>query len=758
MQAEIIVSGIVQGVGFRPFVYRTAVNLGLRGFVRNRSDASVQVVVEGPAEKLREFVCRLKDEKPPLARIHDLTVVERGSAESFQRFEILGSSETSQLQGSTVPPDVSICESCIKELREPSNRRFEYFFITCTDCGPRFTIIERLPYDRKNTTMSAFEACPRCERDYRDPLDRRFHAQTVACPDCGPKAELFNSTGEAVEAENPIVEAGILLEEGSIVAVKGNGGFHIAASTTRDEPIARLRQTKSRREKPFAVMARDLETARTFAEVSAVEAELLTSYMKPILLLTKSPSYHLSPLISPGLHNVGVMLPYTGLHLMLFDQVREPAFVMTSANAPGEPIIARNEDAFKRMASYVDYFLVHNREVAHRCDDSVIRLVAGEEAIIRRSRGYAPAPITLGLTARRTVLALGGDLNVTTCVLMKDKAFLSQHIGDIERLETLQFLESAARHLLELTRANVEVIACDLHPGFLGSRLAERLGEEWNCPVVKVQHHHAHALSLMAEHSLDELVAVACDGVGYGADGEIWGGEVLFSDAQGYRRLSHLEYHPMVGGDLAARYPLRMAASMLRVEPRVNEWLMDEAEHLPHRSAEAQVILRGLKLGRWPLTSSCGRVLDAVSALLGVCYERTYEGEPAMKLESVARGGHDTLRLRPDIRIRDGLILTEPLAMRIFEERRRLSARDLAYSAEEYLARSLAEVAIDEASNLGCKTVGFTGGVAYNEHFVGVIRSMTEKAGMRFVTNRLVPRGDGGVSFGQAVAAAFTSR
>jgi len=756
LQAEILVSGIVQGVGFRPFVYRTAVSLGLRGYVRNRSDASVQILIEGTAGDVREFVRRLKSEKPPLARIHNLTVIEKELADSFQRFEILGSSEASQLQGSTIPPDVSICDPCIKELRERGNRRFGYFFITCTDCGPRFTIIERLPYDRGNTTMSVFEPCPCCGRDYRDPVDRRFHAQTVACPECGPKARLLDAEGELVNVENPIVQAGILLAEGMIVAVKGNGGFHIAASTTEDEPIARLRQTKSRRAKPFAIMAKDLETVKTFAEVSPAEAELLTSYIKPILLLRKSRGYCLSTLISPGLHNVGVMLPYTGLHLLLFDAVKEPAFVMTSANAPGEPIIARNEEAVRMMGSYVDYFLVHNREVAHRCDDSVVRMVAGEEAPIRRSRGYAPAPIALGFRAKKTILALGGELNVTSCILIEDRAFLSQHIGDIERLETLEFLENAARHLVHLTKAKVGIVACDLHPGFFTSRLADRLAEELGCPVIRVQHHHAHALSLMAEHCLNKLVAVVCDGVGYGADGQVWGGEVLFCDVQGYRRVGHLEYHPMVGGDLTARYPLRMAASMLRKHADLHGWLVSQADHLPHRRVEAEVILRGLRKGRWPLASSCGRVLDAVSALLGVCYERTYEGEPAMKLESTAIEGHDILGLEPALRA--GVVETEPLVAGIFDNRRRYETRDLAYSAEEYLARGLVELAVEQATELECRTIGFTGGVAYNEHFVNVLRAVTEAAGMRLVTNQVVPRGDGGVSLGQAFAAALGAR
>ena len=393
MRAEIKVSGIVQGVGFRPFVYRTAVENALTGYVRNRGDAFVEIIVEGKDESVKAFLRDLRHKKPPLARIHHIKTKFSEGKNEFDRFVILRSSSEVEFSGSVIPQDVSICEACLRELRDSKDKRHDYFFITCTDCGPRYTIIERLPYDRPHTTMKQFKMCPFCQREYADPANRRFHAQTVACPKCGPKASLADRKGKVVSSKDPIREAGKLLEEGNVLAIKGYGGFHVATATTRDEPIIRLRAVKHRSQKPFAIMARDLKTIKSFSQVSEREAELLTSYVKPIVLLRKSSDYYLSDLIAPSLHNVGVMLPYTGLHYMLFDRVREPAFVMTSANPPNEPIVTDNGEAVKKLGNVVDYFLFHDRLIAQRCDDSVVRVHGKDVSFIRRSRGYAPEPI-----------------------------------------------------------------------------------------------------------------------------------------------------------------------------------------------------------------------------------------------------------------------------------------------------------------------------------------------------------------------------
>lgn len=753
MHAEIKVSGIVQGVGFRPFIYRIAVKNELVGYVRNRGDAVVEIVVEGKKNNVRQFLKDLRDKKPPLARIYDLTTNYSEDEGNFEKFTIVKSSEEVELSGSVIPPDVSICNECLEELRDPKNQRYDYFFITCTNCGPRYTIIRKLPYDRLNTTMQDFQMCDFCSGEYKDPLNRRFHAQTVACPKCGPKAYLATNVGESIECEDPIREAGRLLEEGYIVAIKGNGGFHVATATTRSEPIARLRKVKHRTQKPFAIMAPNLETVKSFAEVSPREAELLTSYLKPIVLLKKRDGYYLSELISPGLNNVGVMLPYTGLHAMLFDKVKEPAFVMTSANPPNEPIVTENAEAIKKLGSVVDFFLFHNRTIAHRCDDSVVRFHGEDPSIIRRSRGYAPEPIHLKLLANKCALGVGAELNVTSCLLLHNKAFVSQHIGDVENLETLLFLKNSIEHLTKLTNSKVEVIACDLHPKFTTTKLAQDLGKKLECPVVQVQHNHAHIASLMGEWNINEMVGIACDGFGYGSDGTAWGGEILYCNQEGFQRLGHLEEQTMVGGDLATLHPLRMVAGILHGEAEVEEWLLSNSDRFPHGKREVEVIFKQLENGLAPKTTSCGRLLDAVSAILGICYERTYEGEPAMKLESVALKGKDMLNLTP--RLKGNIIDTTFLVHEIFNQRGKYPVADLACSAQSYLARGLAQLAVEEAERLNVNHIGFSGGVAYNEHITATIRRIVEGNGFKFFVHNRLPPGDGGISFGQAVVAGF---
>jgi hydrogenase maturation protein HypF len=756
LRVKIEVTGIVQGVGFRPFVYRIAIKNGLKGYIMNRGDAGVEILVEGEEKNIKDFMQDLREKKPPLAQIHDIIAKKVGGKEKCQKFMILESSDKAELSGSVVPPDIAICNECLKELRDPKDPRNEYFFITCTDCGPRFTIIEKLPYDRENTTMRDFPMCSFCSKEYADPSNRRFHAQTVACPQCGPKVYLTTRGGEIIRVHDPVQEAGKLLSEGFIVAVKGYGGFHVAASTIKDEPLIRLRKVKHRRQKPFAIMARSLDAIRTFAEVNREEEELLVSYTRPIVLLNKSENYYLSDLIAPGLHNIGVMLPYTGLHYMFFDKVEDPAFVMTSANPPNQPIIKEDEEALKTLGNTVDYFLFHNRRIAHRCDDSVVRLHSKSTVFLRRSRGYAPAPIILKEMAKRCVLGLGGELNNTTCVLLGNKAFVSQHIGDVENIETKNFLENAARHLIRLTNSKVEAIACDLHPKFTTTRLAQELTEENNLQLIQVQHHYAHIAALMAEHDVGEIVGICCDGYGYGADGGAWGGEILFCthESPDFKRLAHLAKQPLVGGDLAARYPLRVAAGMLHKKVNIKDWLMQNKQHFPHGENEVQIILHQLEKGRNIIeTTSCGRVLDAVSAVLGICYERTYEGEPAMKLESTALKGKDVLKLDPVIK--NDMLDTTHLLLEIFENKEKYRAADLAHSAHAYLAKGLATIAVEKALENDVKTIGFSGGAACNEILVSYMRKAAKEIGFRFLVHEVVPPGDGGLSFGQAIVGGF---
>ena len=757
MRAKLKISGIVQGVGFRPFIYRIAVKNGLAGYVRNRGDAGVEVLVEGEEEKIRRLVHDLTEQPPPLAQIEKISRTELSGKNEYEHFTIFKSSQDAETSGSIIPPDIAICNQCLKELRDPKDPRFDYFFITCTDCGPRFTIIEHLPYDRENTTMREFPLCGFCQQEYEDPLNRRFHAQTVACPTCGPEACLTTSTGEVIQTKDPVRMAGKLVSEGNILAVKGYGGFHIASSTMLEQPLLRLRTTKHRQEKPFAIMAKSLQAAKGFAEVGSKERDLLTSPARPIVLLNKSPSYNLTPLVAPHLHNIGVMLPYTGLHYMLFDQISDAAFVMTSANPPNQPIVKDNEPALKILGDTVDYFLFHNRKIAHRCDDSVMRVHGNRQVFLRRSRGYAPAPIRLKQKSKRCVVGLGGELNNTSCVLLEDKAFISQHIGDVENIETQGFLQEATSHLQRLTNCQAEIVACDLHPKFNTTLLAKEMAQADGLGLVQVQHHHAHSAALMAEHGLDEIMAVTCDGYGYGSDGGAWGGEVLFCTCESavFRRLGHLESQPLLGGDLASRYPIRLAAGMLqKAGVNVENWLIQNSSHLPHGKPEAKLILEQLKKTNGVQTTSCGRVLDAVTAVLGVCFERSYEGEPAMKLESTALAGKDVLRLKP---ILQGNVLdTTSLMREIYRSLGRVSAASLAYSAHAYLAKGLATLAIQAANAEGVKNVGFSGGAACNQILAQLMRETVEASGLKFFVHSAVPAGDGGVSFGQAVVAGFS--
>lgn len=754
MRIKLRVKGIVQGVGFRPFIYRIAVKNDLKGFVRNRGDAGVEILLEGKKDDIKKFMGNLREKKPPLARIHQLVTTSLKEEEKNETFKILKSNKRRSSSGSVVPPDVSICEECLKELRDPHDPRYDYFFITCTNCGPRYTVIENLPYDRDTTTMRHFPMCISCRREYTDPSDRRFHAQTVACSNCGPEVYLTTNKGERIEIKDPVREGGRLLSEGFILAIKGYGGFHLASATTQDKPLKKLRREKHRRQKPFAIMAPNLKTTRSFAEVSKKEAQLLTSFRRPIVLLNKGEGYYLSNLIAPKLHNIGVMLPYTGLHYMLFDEVEDPAFVMTSANPPNQPIIKENSTALEKLGSIVDYFLFHDREIAYRCDDSVARVHNNQHiSLIRRSRGYAPTPINLHIPTRKCALGLGGEQNVVSCILDKKKGFLSSHIGDVTNIETMNFLEKTTKHLIDLTNSDIEIISCDLHPKFSTTILASKLAEEFNCPVLRVQHHHAHVAGLRIENGLNEIIGIICDGYGYGPNDEAWGGEIMYSNPQNQVRIGHLEEQPMPGGDLATRYPIRMAAGILQKTIEIEDWLISKSSLLPYGRQEANLILDQLKKGVKFKTSSCGRILDAVSALLGICYERTYEGEPAMKLEAIAKGGEDILNLKP--RINGDIINTTDMVVNVFQNVKRFKSRDLAFSAQNYMAKSLGELAVKKASELNVANIGFSGGVAYNEHIAVTLQEIVERNDLNFFVHQQAPAGDGGVSFGQATMAGF---
>ncbi len=762
--AEIAVTGIVQGVGFRPFVYRLATRLGLVGFVRNMGDAGVQIIVAGEKKTIEAFIKSLRSEKPPLSRIDGIKVFWGSAEEEFSSFSVLPSERSSLGLPSVIPPDLALCEDCKREMLDKKDRRYFYPFITCVNCGPRFTIIEELPYDRHRTSMKDFPLCTDCSREYKDPADRRYHAEPTACPVCGPHMDLCNPSGEILQIADPLIEAARLLDEGKIIAIKGVGGFHIATSAIDDGAIMRLRDLFKRPQQPFAVMSRDLETTKKFADVSEAEAGLLTSYRRPIMVLQRSTEYNLSEFIGPGLDSVGVMLPYSGIHHLILAAGRESAYVMTSANVSGLPMIVSNAEAMVKLQDKVDYFLLHDRNIVNRCDDSVVKVINDKPAFLRRSRGYVPEPLKLGFRSDSNVLGLGGDLNVTVSVLLGDRCFISQHIGNTTKVETLDYMQSATDQMLHLLGVNrVDVVAHDMHPDYSTSRIAARVAGKLNAKTFPAQHHHAHLCALMAEHGLDEMVGIAADGVGYGPDGKAWGGEVMVTDFSSFEHVGGLKRQPMPGGDLAAIYPARMVAGMLwgQLErPAIARVLGEYCGGGFKRGArERGVVLSQLERNiNVSQSSGCGRVLDAVSCLLGICSERTYEGEPAIKLEAAATTGDaESVRLETAVERVDGkpTMDTSKLLIEVLSLlRRRVPRRHIAAAAQSAVARGLASIATEAASSRGVEAIGASGGVLYNRAISGHMQRAVEGAGMSFFRHEILPAGDGCISVGQAAIAA----
>ena len=745
----IYVKGIVQGVGFRPFVYRLAKGLGLKGYVKNLGDAGVKIVIDGEKKSIEKFIRDLKEKAPPVSNVSDVDIREI-DAEFENDFIILESDLSKESEFSLIPPDIGICEDCKRELLDPRNRRYLHFFITCTNCGPRFTTIYSLPYDRERTSMRDFEMCKRCKNEYTDPMDRRFHAQTIACNNCGPQVFLSDGKKILLKGIEAVNRASELLGEDKIIAVKGYGGFHIACSAENDEMVLKLRELLGRKQQPFAIMVRDLESLRKIVEFDERAEELLKSYVRPIVILKRKENA-VSQYVAPGLHTLGVMLPYSALHLLLFRKNRLKALVMTSANKPGYPMIIDEKDAFEKLKGIVDYFLFHNRKIAQRCDDSVISFVGGKETKFRRSRGFVPLPVEVKYTGDKTILSTGADTDVTFCILKKGKAFLSQHIGDTSKHETMDFFKESLQHFIDLFDFDVNAIASDLHPKFSTTLFAKEYSESRGIPHIKVQHHHAHMASLMAEHNMDEMVCITADGFGYGIDGTAWGGEVLYGDFNDFKRLAHLETQPMVGGDLATLYPLRMAAGIVKNE-EIYDFLMSRKDKFPHGEKEIEIIFKQLKSKNYQITTSCGRILDAAAAILDICHKRTYEGEPARKLEATGIGGRYVIDL--DLEIKGNILRTSPLLEEIFECRDKFSKKDLAYSVEEYIARGFAELAVKIAETEGAKYIGFSGGCAYNDHILSGIKKIVEERGFIFLQHEKVPPGDGGISLGQALIVA----
>ncbi|BDH78776.1 MAG TPA: carbamoyltransferase HypF [Methanothermobacter sp.] len=759
-RAHIFVQGIVQGVGFRPTVYRLANDFELKGYVRNLGNI-VEIVVEGEKETIRRFISDLKSKRPPISKISNIEVGwDEINHFSFTSFEIRGSS--SKFKGtSVIPADVATCEACLSDMNNPKDRRYLYPFTACTDCGPRFTVIEKIPYDRERTSMRDFPLCEECQKEYENPADRRYHAEATCCPICGPKLSLYDD--EPIHVDDPLKEASKILDEGYIVAIKGIGGTHLACDATNEETVKRLRDRLGRPYQPFACMSPDIETIKSFAIVSAEEEKVLMSRRRPIVILKKSDGYDLAPSVAPGLHNIGIMLPYSGIHHMLFKYARRPAYVMTSANKPGEPMIIKNKEILRKLKGVADYFLIHNRRIVNRCDDSVVRFRGNEMAFIRRSRGYTPEPYDLSsLSSDSNIVALGPEIDVTFAVLNHGECYLSQYIGNTTKYETTRFLEDALKYLMRITGTEeVDAVACDLHPRFFTTRLAEELSREYSAPLFKVQHHHAHATALAVDYGVDELVCIAADGVGYGDDGTAWGGEILYCFDDQYKRLGSLAPQKMPGGDLCTIYPARMLFSILGgyyALDYLEELFKEEyGEYFPHGEKEIELVRRQLERDiNVGITTSTGRILDSVATALHICSRRTYEGECAMKLESAAYKSSNSLDIPYRIDKYKGryVLDTTDLLLKVMELKNAGERIvDIAAAAQRSLSMGLAEMAVRAAEDVGTDIIGGSGGVFYNEAISLTIKDYVEEMGYRFIQHKSSCAGDGSVSLGQAVIA-----
>lgn len=734
LRRRLFVQGIVQGVGFRPWIHQLARKYALTGYVLN-STLGVTIEIEGPEEAQQAFLSDFRDSPPPQAVVDHLQEEVLESA-GFQSFEIRESRwEAGEFV--LVPPDIATCDACLADFRDPKNRRYGYPFTNCTHCGPRYSIIQDIPYDRRFTTMSEFRMCAACEAEYHDPADRRFHAQPNACPECGPWVELRDHSRLLSERGSAIRQTRLLLEQGRIVAIKGLGGFHLACLATEDASVRLLRERKRRSDKPFAVMARDVDSAAKFCELTEQDRVALLSARRPIVLTRRRIGAGLSPLLAPGLMQVGVMLPYTPLHYLLFDEAQYDALVMTSGNLSEEPIACRNEDTAGVLNPLADYFLIHNRRIQIRVDDSVVRPFEGRERTLRRSRGFAPHPINLGRPVNQ-ILAVGGELKNVFCLTKDHYAVLSQHIGDLENLETLHVFEETLEHMKRFFRVEPQAVAYDLHPRYLSTRFA--LGLE-GIRKFGIQHHHAHVAACMAENHLEgKVIGIALDGTGYGADGKIWGGEFLIADYLGFERFSHFRYVPLAGGDAAVREPWRSALAYAD-DAGVADGLQVDAGK--------RKIVRQMIAGRVNTieTSSCGRLFDAVSALLGVRLEANYEGQAAMELEAIAVDSDAFYTFD----LSGGEIDFRETIRNLIKDRNQPDIAAGRFHAT--LAQVILKVAQQIRADRGLNRVCLSGGSFQNFLLLSKAVKLLRDSRFEVYLHAQAPPNDGGISLGQAACA-----
>lgn len=742
---KVEIKGAVQGVGFRPFVYRKAKEIGLKGYVVN-SSRGVYIEVEGEEKSLYRFLNSIRDEKPPRAFIQSFiyTLLE---PIGYGDFEIRESREEGE-KIVLILPDIATCEECKKETLNPNERRYRYPFTNCTNCGPRFTIIESLPYDRPNTSMKIFEMCENCRREYENPVDRRFHAQPIACPVCGPNIYLTDREGRLLlSGDEALREVEKLIKNGKILAIKGLGGFHIVVDARNEEAIGRLRERKPRRDKPFALMFPSIEDVEKECFINDEEKRLLASPESPIVLLKRKPESRLPDIIAPNNPYLGVMLPYTPLHLLLLKDLAFP-IIATSGNLTDEPIIIDEEEALLKLQNVVDYFLFHSRPIVRHVDDSITRVADFGLQILRRARGYVPLPIEIKLELPK-VLAMGPHLKNTFAMLIGKNVIISQHMGDLDSMEGLKVYRKNIKDFMELWEFKPDAVVVDMHPDYLSTREGEKLAGDFEVPLYRVQHHHAHIVSCMVENEVEgEVLGVAFDGTGYGEDGNVWGGEFLISSYEGYRRFAHLRYFPLPGGDRAIKEPRKVALGVL-IE--IYKEKIFEIDHPLIKSFKEEELKTYIEMYRkklgMPLTSSMGRLFDAVSALLGIRYTITFEAQAAMDLEFEAM--KDETEERYSFQIRSSqenyIIDWEPMIKEILEDK----------SKREKKARrfhnTIVKMIIDILELSPVNRVALSGGVFQNLLLSNLVHRELKRMGVTHYLHRRIPPNDGGISLGQAV-------
>ena len=740
---SLTIRGIVQGVGFRPFMFRLAKSHSVCGYVKNTSEG-VYAEIEGEEAACDSFVDDLKNHPPALAKINSVQV-ETQQPRGDKDFVILESSYG--VRNALISPDIGICDDCKADIEDRNNRRYRYAFTNCTNCGPRFTIIRDIPYDRKNTTMAEFIQCADCQHEYEDPYDRRFHAQPNACPVCGPKLS-FYIAGQLKQGD-PYALFSECINQGMIVAVKGIGGYHLACDAQNEDAVARLRKRKIRYDKPFAVMMRDIDTVRRYCEIDETEEAALTCARKPIILLKKKKNCKIAEDTAPNNKRLGVMLPYTPLHCIIMEKF--DALVMTSANVSDRPMIYDDNEAMDRLFNIADAVLTHNRKIYRRMDDSVCMAVSGRVRMVRRARGYAPEPLKLKKN-KSVILALGSQQKNTFCLAKDENAFLSGHIGDLDDMDTVRAYESEIQSYMRIFEAEPDIIACDMHPDYVSTRYAERFRNI--LPIYEIQHHHAHFASVLAEHDIYEnAVGLILDGTGYGKDGAVWGGEALWGNVAASKRIGHMLYAPLLGGEAAIREPWRMALAMMCISCGKDAAL----DYFDEYGDKAEILLKASERGiNSPLTSGAGRLFDAVAALAGLRTYITYEGQAAVELEQVADDSADG-SYGIDIVLESGMMIFDWRQM-IRDIVRDVRSGSSAGEISTRFHRAMVQLIVDAASmarkQYGGNTVALSGGVFQNAHILGSAAEKLEKHGFDVRSNEKVPANDGGISYGQAAAAA----